>query len=155
MSACACLRVNNKLQKVSCPRTTTQTLSSCCNFHLDPRNFGRMGNKYRNTVEPEREEASATYTNPTICPLLKLSSGRLLGRCLMVLIISGDVLGTELTSGADRGAATPGLLLWGCLQMRSASRPTPGSPPPSSCLRAGFGKGPAPNSPFHPTFPAV
>lgn len=58
--------------------------------------------------QPSRAtDASATYTNPTICPLLKLSSGCLLGRCVMILIISGDVLGQALTSGAGKGAASP------------------------------------------------
>lgn len=80
---------------------------------LDARKLGWLGNKYTQKHRARVWEASDTYPDPTICPLLKLSSGCLRGRCLMVLIISMNVLGTAVTS-ASLGLGRQGLT-WGLL----------------------------------------
>lgn len=94
-----------------------------------------VGEQIQKIQSSGAREASATYTNPTICPLLKLSSGCLLGRCVMVFIISGDLSGSVVTSGADSGAVTPGMLL------RLITYPS--SPPTLQLPASGVWKGPS------------
>lgn len=59
---------------------------------------------------------------------LKVVIRRLLGRCVMVLIIGGNVLGTAVTSGLTERLFHPVLFFWGVSQMRSSSTTYPRLP---------------------------
>lgn len=129
-----------KLHQVSC--SSIRALSSCFNFCSNTTNFGWRSDKYTHTRKKNPASAApATSTTPTICPLLKLSSGCLLGKVCDGLNYFRECFGLSggfCSAVADEGAATPG-----CAQHGKSLNSTAASAPLFRCLER-VCKGPDP-----------
>lgn len=129
-----------KLHQVSC--SPIRALSSCFNFCLNTTNFGWRRDKYTHTRKKTQRVLRLLPPQPQLfVPLLKLSSGCLLGKVCDGLNYFRECFGLSggfCSAVADEGAATPG-----CAQHGKSLNSTAASAPLFRCLER-VCKGPDP-----------